>query len=89
MFRKFLNLLSVNKLTRVQGKAVRIPTDIPFAKKQTEGPCTLVHLFTRTLVYLYTCYVNTPNLQHSVSRYCYRIIKGFLLQKNFSNRAFL
>ncbi|EDO52419.1 hypothetical protein BACUNI_04034 [Bacteroides uniformis ATCC 8492] len=31
----------------------------------------------------------SPNLQHSVSRYCYGFIKDFLLEKNFSNRAFL
>ncbi|AVM53152.1 hypothetical protein C4H11_09600 [Bacteroides zoogleoformans] len=32
---------------------------------------------------------NSPNLQHSVGRYCYGSIKEFLLQKNFFNRVFL
>jgi len=29
------------------------------------------------------------NLQHSVCRYCYGVIKDFLLKKNFSNQAFV
>ncbi|RGN36618.1 hypothetical protein DXB65_09510 [Bacteroides oleiciplenus] len=29
------------------------------------------------------------NLQHSVCRYCYGVIKDFLLKKNFSNRTFV
>ena len=29
------------------------------------------------------------NLQHSVCRYCYGVIKAFSLKKNFSNQVFV
>ena len=29
------------------------------------------------------------NLQHSVCRYCYGVIKDFSLKKNFSNQVFV